>query len=61
MRTDAERDERETDRMLATLVHLKAERERRKFVDLLAVADRLIAEEAAIVKAMTEAADNTKH
>jgi hypothetical protein len=61
MPTDVERDERETDRMLATLAHLKAKRDRKKFADLLAVADRLIAEEAAIVKATTEAADKTKH
>jgi hypothetical protein len=61
MPTDAERDENMTDRMLATLAHLKAKHDRKKFADLLALAERLIAEEAAIVNAMTEAADKTKH
>jgi hypothetical protein len=57
MPTDAERDERETDWTLATLAHLKAKRDRKKFVDLIALVDRLIAEEAAIVNAIAEAAD----
>jgi hypothetical protein len=41
-------------------IRLILKRDRKKFADLRALADRLIAEEAAIVNAITEAADKTK-